>query len=464
MAMLAATVWEIRTAGNDLNGGGFLTGAAGVDFSQQDAKNTVGNNISTTDVVTNGTTTITSATASFTADMVGNVIYLQGGTGAVVASRYRVVTFTNGTTVVLDRSTGLTAGTGVTMNIGGALASIGIAFSSTATIPVAGNKFYIKAGTYSVTTATQNVSAGVVNTGLGVYIKGYQTTREDMGTPPLIQATGGINTFNMFNLSSAAQPMIKNVSVDCAGGALTRAFAVGGSSAAIVWRCRAANCTNNGFQSNSIGSQIVLCSATGCSTNPAFNCTNMYGCVAFSNTISGFLSNTGTRCVWVRCISYANSGAASDGFESAGNQGSFFNCVAFNNGRSGFRLTSGQVFLQNCIAQGHAAGFGFTHVSNEQGLVLQSCAGFDNASGNVSLGTGSFNQNNDFVTGTGSFFTNAAAGDFSLNNTAGAGAAARAVGQPGVFPEGLTTGFLDIGAAQHQDGGGGGGGEHSAVF
>ena len=118
----------------------------------------------------------------------------------------------------------------------------------------------------------------------------------------------------------------------------------------------------------------------------------------------------------------------------------------------------------NCIAEDHAAGFGFTHNGNDNGIYLQNCAGFDNNSGDVSLGTGNLNQNLGFVTGTASFFTNPAAGDFSLNTTSGGGAAARAAGLPGAFPEGLTTGFLDIGAAQHADPTPGGGGEHSSVF
>jgi hypothetical protein len=56
MALNAAVVWDVRTTGNDTNGGGFRAGAAGTDYSQQDAKNTAGNHQSTTDAVANGTT------------------------------------------------------------------------------------------------------------------------------------------------------------------------------------------------------------------------------------------------------------------------------------------------------------------------------------------------------------------------------------------------------------------------
>ena len=77
MALPAATVWEVRpTAGSDTNGGGFVAGASGTDYSQQNAANSAGSDISTTDVVATGVATITSATASFTSAIVGNVIYL----------------------------------------------------------------------------------------------------------------------------------------------------------------------------------------------------------------------------------------------------------------------------------------------------------------------------------------------------------------------------------------------------
>src|ERR1041385_4429179 len=113
MSISALTVWEVRpTNGANTNGGGFVSGAAGTDYSQQNAKNTVGNNISTTDAVANGTTTITSATASFTSAIVGNIIYLQGGSGSLTAGWYQVTTFTNSTTIVVDRT--VASGTGIT--------------------------------------------------------------------------------------------------------------------------------------------------------------------------------------------------------------------------------------------------------------------------------------------------------------------------------------------------------------
>jgi len=127
-------------------------------------------------------------------------------------------------------------------------------------------------------------------------------------------------------------------------------------------------------------------------------------------------------------------------------------CVAYGNGRDGFRLGDGPAFFENCIAESNT-GIGFDNVNNSA-VELMHCAAFSNTGGNTALGTGFAVTSTAFVTGTGSFFTNAAGQDFSLNATAGAGAAARAVGYPGVLPVG-GTGYHDIGALQHEDAGGG---------
>jgi hypothetical protein len=73
-------------------------------------------------------------------------------------------------------------------------------------------------------------------------------------------------------------------------------------------------------------------------------------------------------------------------------------------------------------------------------------------SGNYSGFSGGAND----VSLSGDPFTNAAGGDFSLNTTAGAGAAVRAAGWPNSWGDGLTVGYVDGGAVQHQDSGGGG--------
>src|SRR4051794_28973064 len=103
----AARMWEVRTAGADTNGGGYVSG--GTDYSQNDHKNAAGcvscgsttANLSTTDAVANGTTTITSASAAFTSSITGNMIYLQGGSGSLAAGWYQA-TYVSSTSITVD--------------------------------------------------------------------------------------------------------------------------------------------------------------------------------------------------------------------------------------------------------------------------------------------------------------------------------------------------------------------------
>lgn len=435
MALSANTVVEIRTAGNDTNGGAFTTGATGTNFSQQDLKNTAGNNISTVDVAAAGTTTLTSATASFTAAIVGNVIYLQGGTGALAAGWYHVTTFTNATTIVVDRI--VASGTGITMNIGGALASLGQAGGMGI---LSGFIFHVKSGTYTISSATPNISGGCFSSSATIIIiNGYGTVRDDFGTQPLLQAAG-INTFTIISNSGAAASTI-NMSVDGAGLASSRGITQRG----VCFKCKAANCTNTGFFQSTVAI-FARCVATGCSTAAAFLNGSCINSVAHDNTVTGF-SFTASEQTALRCISESNSGATTDGFSLSGQTGSINNCVAYNNGRDGIRFTDEVGNSLNNIAEANV-GTGINMVGAMDSMLLINNATFGNATG-IGLGTGKGVINLNPVVGTSTFFTNAAAQDFSLNNVAGGGAAARGAAYPGVLPVG-GTGSMDIGALESQ--------------
>lgn len=442
MALSANSVFEVRTAGDDTNGGGFVTGAAGTDFSQQDAKNTVGSDISTTDAVAVGTGVITSATAAFTAAIVGNIIYLQGGTGALAADWYQVTVFTNATTITVDRS--VAAGTGITMNIGGALASLGMAGGVGL---VSGNIIHIKSGTYTISSATINISGGCFSSSLAIMIlTGYQTVRLDFGTPPLLQAAG-IAAFTIIaNTGIAAST--QNIDVDGASLGSSRGITARGT----VFKCKASNCTNSGFNSAS-PCIFSRCVATGCSVvSGAFLDGTFLNCIAHDNTVDGFEFSSGPANSATRCISESNSGATTEGF-NAMVETALINCVAYNNGRDGFRIQDDVCHLTNCIAESNGAT-GINLNGAMDGVILINNATFGNATG-ISLGTGKGVINMNPVVGTSTFFTNAAGQDFSLNNVAGGGAAAKDTGYPGVLPVG-GTGFIDMGALQSQDAAAGG--------
>jgi len=457
MALAAATVWEVRTAGVDDQGGGFVAGAAGTDYSQANAKRTAtGTDDSTVDAVANGTTTLTSATANFQASIVGNIICLSGGTGTLAKGWYQVTVRTNATTITLDRT--VAAGTGITMNIGGALASPGMIGG---TGLVTGNYIWIKAGTYTVTSASTNISGGCLSLGSqAVYIEGYNAARGDLGTKPLIQTNGAITTFTFINQGTNGQQFVRNIEFD----GNSRSLSVGCGIRGWVYACKFSNFTNSAILGGSLVLPIAVdCYATGCSAAVVFNAINCVNCVGADNTFTAFHAGS-ADCFYIRCLADTNTGATSDGFSgSAAAEKQFYvNCVAYANGRHGFFMNGQRGCTAiNCLSESNV-GTGYLHNSNIQ-ISLFNCGAFGNAT-DFNIGTNSGSWSIAPVTGTGSFFTNASAQDFTLNNTAGAGAAARAAGIPGTLL-GLTTpvGYLDMGVYQHQDPAGGSS-AHSAVF
>lgn len=448
MAIAAASVFEVRTAGNDTNGGGFVTGAAGTDYSLQNSKNTVGTDISTADAVAVGTTTITSATANFGTTIVGNIIYFSGGTGSITGTWRQVTARASATSITVDAS--IAASTGMTMNIGGALLSPG---QAQAIATVGGNVIFIKynATPYSITSATVNIAGGCMSPNNPKSIIGYDTTRTILNTDvnrPTLQASG-INTAIIITSTNAFVMYVANLIVDGASLTSIRGF----DAAATLYNCKALGCTNNGFSINS--NTAVKCEATGCSNQPAFRVINglAINCVARANTVSGFdLQNNG---VCVNCLSYSNTGASSCGFTNTVGASGWMRCVdsvAYANGSHGFNNNALSAVMIGCIAEGNT-GFGFNYASSTSTFTI-SCATYNNTGG--AYGTNIYGISNVTNT-TGSFFTNAASGDFSLNNTANQGALARAANAGcNVYPLGLTTAYYDIGAAQHQDSGAGG--------
>jgi len=462
MALSANSVFEIRTAGNDTNGGGFVTGAAGTDYSQQDAKNTAGADISTTDAVADGSTTITSATANFGTTMPGNIFYMAGGTGTLAADWYQCTARASTSSITVDRT--VAAGTGITMNIGGALASPGAAGA----IGVAGSTYYIKAGTHVMTSATPNIAAGCFkptcgDNGIFVRVEGYQTTRGDMGTAPVLQLNTGVSTAKIIDLSVGTYVRLVNIEVDGHGETSSRGMDISGAVYGQIDTCLARNCTNSGIAIASSGMiGVTRTRVTGCVTQPAWKIDSnvvLYACQADANSVTGF---GGSNMLAIRCLAYNNSGASSDGFYISV-RGIFINCTSYGNGRDGLRSGTGAAsYWLNGLAEGNG-GYGFGSDSAAGfNPVLVNCAGYNNTSGNVNTTAYPASLLVGFLTLTGSPFTNAGAADFSLNNTAGAGAAVRAVSYPATFLDGLTATYLDIGAAQHADPVGGGGAPRSA--
>jgi len=174
MTINADTVWEIRTTGNQNNGGGFYNRVPGtsIDYSQQDAAQ-----LSLTDIVTDAAGTgLFSAVGGFTAAMQGNIIFLTGG--GVTLGWYEIVSYIDTNNVTIDRSAGANK-TGVTGSVGGAF-KIGGSLDSDffgSTQKAAGNKIWIKSGTYTLGETISPTATGT--TALPIIMEGYNTTRGD---------------------------------------------------------------------------------------------------------------------------------------------------------------------------------------------------------------------------------------------------------------------------------------------
>lgn len=392
MAVAAASQIEVRTGGADTNGGGFKEGASGTDWTQQNAAQ-----YAVTDGVTAGTTTITSASANFGTDVVGNWMYVQGGTGSVTAGWYEITARGSATSVTVDRSTGLTAGTGVTLNIGGALASPGLAASL---ISVAGIRVWVQSGTYTLTTGTAG-SGGPITWTLAGALEGYQTTRGDRLARPLIDA-GAITAITMISIGGSANQSVVCMEVDGKGNATVNGMATNNLRNTCIY-CKVQNCVT-GITSSGL---IYSCSVSGCTTG--FTGTGTVSrSVAFNNT-TNFAIGAGAAAY--HCLSY---GTSTTGFNLTATACTAQFCTANDSSGTGFSMSNPGNHVFGCVATNNGTGFATTGTRNTSARL---CFAYNNTT-NIS---GTFLVS-DITILTADPWENEAGNIFRPNNTAGAGA------------------------------------------
>jgi hypothetical protein len=443
MSLPLATVWEVRpSGGSDTNGGGFVAGASGTDYSQQNSAQFSG-----TDLVVSGTSA-TSVSHSFISTDVGNLINISAGSG-LTTGFYEVVSVTGGT-ATLDRSAG--TGTGGTWALGGALATVSTAMASA----VVSNTIYLK-GTYTVTAVQAFTSATFNNnTGNPFVINGYLVARDDGSQATWTTST---NSINLIKIDSVENAIFKNIifsntagtkGTNTTGNAIVALSANAGS-------ILCSNCTFTGFNVaimgdwTNVGNTIMLLQLDNCiiescvshgvqttgqsmcggclfqgnggngfnivlGSNPASapGIFAFFACVFYNNTGSGIKNNsnqaptsiTGNAGLFLMGCAFASNG--SDGVTSPeeGSNGSMvWNCIFYGNGGYGYNAP-GSGFPGPVCAQPRANAYG----SNTSGARNFFPVGI----GDVTLSTNPF--------------TNPSGGDFSLNSTAGGGASCKAAG------------------------------------
>ncbi len=236
MALAATQVWEVRTTGNDNNGGAFNSAAAGTDRSLSDNPTVVIDNSTitcTTPGANSNTLTFTAGYTPSSAD-IGNVVQILAGGTNVNAGFYEITNVSavappNGTwtlTGATNLTTASGAGSAITGNMGGGLLTIGKA----AGVYVAGNIIYIQAGTY---TLSATVTWSVAGTAAApIKIIGYNSFHGDDGTPPVI--TRANNSATLFTLTGTGIVIFNNLKFTYTGASRGDAFTCVTTSPVVV--------------------------------------------------------------------------------------------------------------------------------------------------------------------------------------------------------------------------------------
>jgi hypothetical protein len=460
-ALPNGTTWEIRLSnGDDTNGGGFVTGATGTDYSQQNSAQ-----VSYTDIVIQATTTTFKSSANNPVNAyVGNIIQINSGSGCTTGF-YEVTAVNTGTNVyTVDKSLG-TATSTCSGKLGGALKTLSKMITAMQTTGGIWQTAWVKAEAAYSTTSQLNYNASGTNAGVGSIV-GYTSSRGDGGQ---FTITASTTTGTVWLLLSQGVN-VQNAIVNCSSLGTSTGIETNGGSSQVndnLYNVEVENCTTAGFNFNTPGN-CINCYATGNSGTAAFYFNSYgqscYACVAIANTTVGFEYNntanaqSGAMCVF--CISANNTGGTTDGF--LGNGASYgtircFGCVAYGNGRDGYRFTcttESQIVLIDSIFVNNS-GYGVNNTGSTCGLAAGNFITLNNAYYNNTT-----SDRNNFPTGPGDItltaspFVNGAGNNFALNNNSGGGASLRAAGFPGVLQAG-GTGYLDIGALQHQATGGG---------
>jgi hypothetical protein len=439
MSLPAATVWEVRPgAGSDSNGGGFVAGASGTDYSQQNSAQYSG-----TDLVQSGST-VSSASHSFVSADVGNLINIASGSG-FTAGFYQIVSVSAGA-ATLDRSPG-TSGTGGNYAVGGALANLSSVIARvlySQANGVNGNTVYLKAsGTTTLTSTILNYDVLIMT------IIGYTSSRTDNGQATITSATNSVNLLTLGN--NAATWILRNLKFTHT--AATRGVGITGIGN-LFYYLVLDNCVFDGCLIAYDGGYPFVFASTAYHFT-AINC-------EFKNATSyglRFYNLTSVR--FVGCFIHNNSGDGINinGTGSAGTVELLYSVVRANGGSGIYDFTDGQgntapdiaiinsailantgdgvkmfgtgsnygqqLHLQNSIIYGNG-GYGLDFAAP---LNIVVAPGRNNAFGSNTSGA-----RNNYPTLQGDIalsadpFTNQSAADFTLNNTGGGGADCQAAG------------------------------------
>lgn len=416
-----------------------------IDYSQQNAAQ-----FSYTDLASAGAgLTVSSAAFPFGRQQVGNMLVVASGTN-FTAGNYIIASVAAGVATVTGAGN-ITTGAGASGvgGLGGAMATLGKAGSR----QVGGSKFFIKSGTYTLTSSTNNVAGGPLSVTIGVsagnvsFALGWDTIRACSATVsaanrPVIDVASRTSVSAM---SQGAITFVGRFNVTGLAGVGTTGVSQSGNYAQMfeinIEGCRTG--VSMGGGTAIIGRKLLI---TGFSTVgiSAGSGAYLYDCEIHTGTNSA-VSIGAANCTFERVLVYGITGAAAfagiaDGYKAV-------NCSVYSVGLFGFDMRGIGIQLVNCHVE-NAGGLGYHTTGAVPSNRLISCSGYNNTAGNYIVAD-IMNVENFVAITAGSAFTNPGSSDFSLNNIASRGALLRGAGNPQAFPRGLTQNREDIGAAQH---------------
>lgn len=461
-ALPAATVWEVRATGADTNGGCFIAGSTGTDYSQQNAAQFSGTTLATTATAT----VVSSSTHVFAATDVGNCIHITAGTGFTVGF-YQIVSVASGQ-ATLDRAPAAASVTGGTWDEGGALANPQTALSNV----TASNVVWVT-GSYSNTAALAISVAGpshFTTTTPASRLLGYGTTRGDSGRFTITLASGsGYAAIN----ATVGGWIVGNVNTNCNG--LATATGISATSGLFLLRnATISNCsaTNGSLALTGTNTQAHNVEVTGNSGSYSVVAGNASGSTRLSHLWihDNTVTNAGIRMVGAGSLKFSvisnNSNTNTDGIAVAATiMADVSNNTVYNAGRNGINVTAtsfdgGWIHDNLIVGSGGYGLVGAGAAGRGSDMDIDGNAYYNNALGNRNnaddtsvnpQNAGDYTNSLDVIL-TANPFTNPNSNDFTLNTVAGGGLAVRGTATPGAIAGLSQQGYMDFGALQAQGG------------
>jgi hypothetical protein len=399
MAISSTAVWEVRPTGLSQNGGMFNTASAGVDYSQQDVAQ-----LTVTDLIANGTTTLTSVQGGFTPQMVGNGIF-----GTPNNFQAEIVQVVNSNTIVVDAVVVAATRTG---RVGGAKRYIGNAGQ----YATAGNTIWTKYGDYPTDISSgSNTDGGRLNvSAANLKVRGYDLVRGDLtGNKPKIIATVGHATNAAINIGGNYSTLSN---FEFQMGAFT-----GNGATVLGAASRTEYCTVSGT-AYSLGinsSSLYKCSGSGGGPlNSVFQSTGSINyCISLNAGLQGMViigdGATLTNSIAMYSRNYGFLVAAASHVNK---------CIAYGNGvvasSGGFSLPpSRQVNIKDCIAYGNN-GYGYDIPASDVNSRLENCASGNNVLGDYQTARIGADRVTGFLSLTSNPFKDPSTGSPILTNKA----------------------------------------------